>query len=383
MRKLRVGFVVDDGIDQINAGVQQHIITLGGWLEKNGHQVRYLAGETTKKDIANVYSLSKNLKVRFSGNKLSTPLPASKRRIKQILAKEKFDILHVQMPYSPFLAGRVINLAPKNVSIIGTFHIFPYNWLGRVGNRALGLWLHRNLKKIDQFISVSSAAQKFALGSYGIDSRIIPNLVDVQKYKANSRQKTDHQYLKLLFFGRLVPRKGCLQLLRAIAIIRTELPGYDFKLDVCGSGPMLSQLEQFVADNNLTNVVTFCGSDSFIPEEEKIAYMRAADIAIFPSYAGESFGIVLIEAMAAGAGVVIGGDNPGYRTVLGDIAGSIVEVKDPTQFASALKKIMQDKKLRQAIHENQQREVSKYDVDTVGKQIYAAYLDCINKRNVQ
>ncbi len=376
--KLKIGFVVDDGLDSPD-GVQQYVLTVGAWMKSQGHEVRYLAGETKRQDIPGLYSLTKNAKVRFSGNSLSTPLPASKSKIKQILIHEKFDILHIQVPYSPFCAGRVVRAADVNTVIVGTFHILPFNWLSRAGTWLLGRYLTLNLKKFNKMLSVSEPARLFAKKSFAIDSEVLPNPVRINSFKPSKPKAFSRKNVQLLFVGRLVPRKGCMQLLQAIEVLaRNQKVQQKFILDICGDGPLRSKLEQFVRDNNLSELVTFHG---FVSEEIKIKYMQQADIAIFPSYGGESFGIVLIEAMAAGAGIVIGGDNPGYRSVLVGMEDCIVNVHSPASFADSLSRFMMEPDIRSDLHTKQQKHVKNYDIGVVGSKLLKVYKGCISASN--
>src|SRR4051812_32795340 len=127
---MKIGFVFDDTLDSYD-GVAQYVKTLGTWLSSQGHEVRYLVGQTKMIQWSGgkVYSLSKNQKVIFNGNRLSIPIAASSRKIKKVLAEENFDILHVQVPYSPFMAQKVIKSAGENTAIIGTFHVAPLGFL--------------------------------------------------------------------------------------------------------------------------------------------------------------------------------------------------------------------------------------------------------------
>src|SRR3989344_2521716 len=139
-KSLSVGFLYDDSLDKPD-GVSQYVRTVGAWLSGQGHEVTYLVGETILKQWggAPVYSLSKNLTVKFNGNRVNTPLPASKKLISSVLDRHDFDIIHIQMPYSPFMAQKVINLLNPRIAIIGTFHIYPAGHLARVGSRVLKL----------------------------------------------------------------------------------------------------------------------------------------------------------------------------------------------------------------------------------------------------
>src|SRR5581483_12518242 len=117
----------------------------------------------------------------------------------------------------------------------------------------------------------------------------------------------DDNKLTVLYFGRLVARKGCLQLLEAVnELVSQQLSLPDFRVVICGSGPEKSKLEAYVSKHGLSPYVEFRG---FIKEEDKPSYYGSADIAVFPSYGGESFGIVLLEAMASGRAAVLAANN--------------------------------------------------------------------------
>lgn len=370
---LRIAFVLDDGLDSED-GVQQYIRSLGTYLIKKGHEVHYLVGETKRTDIKNVYPLAKNVRVTFNGNKLTIPLPANRRRIKKILAANRYDVLHVQIPYSPFFGAKVVRYAPKNTVVLGTFHILPYGTVASLGTRLLGQMLRRNLRRFDKHLAVSSAAQVFARRTFMINAEVLPNVVDITKFKP--KQTIQHfasSQIQLLFLGRLVERKGCSYLLNALALLHQNNPDIKFTLTVCGKGPLLANLEQQSKELGISDQVIFAG---FVSDEDKIQYLQKADVAIFPSYAGESFGIVLLEAMAAGAGVVLGGDNPGYRSVLGTIEDSLVDVRDTQKFMDTLRRIATDTALRNRLHNEQQAIVQQYGVETVGKKLLKTYRDC-------
>lgn len=367
---MKIGLVLDDGLDKPD-GVQQYVLSIGQWLSGQDHSVHYLVGETKRSDIANLHSLSHNVHVRFNRNHATMPLPAYRHRLKELLKQEQFDVLHVQMPYSPFLAGRLIKASAAKTAIVGTFHILPFSRVNAVGTHLLGLLLRRNLRRFNSVISVSPAAQAFARSSLGVDSIVIPNAVDVQLFALGTPlEKYKDGQLTILFLGRLVERKGCQYLLEAVNNLQASGKFNSAKLIICGRGPLEAELKKYVAGNNLGKLVQFTG---FVDEEDKANYLASADIAVFPSTGGESFGIVLVEAMAAGAGVVLGGDNPGYRSVLGSQPDLLVTPKDTTSFATHLEKLMNDAALRQRLHVWQQSEVKKYDVGVVGSQIVHVY----------
>lgn len=371
--RLRIGFVLDDGLDKPD-GVQQNILTLGSWLTLQGHDVYYIVGETFRTDLANVIILSKNIKVNFNGNSLTIPLLSSSKKITDTVNK-KFDIIHVQVPYSPLMSARLINRLDEKTKVIGTFHILPTGKISYFGTKLLGIWLIRNLKKFDKHLAVSPPAKDFAQQTFNIKCEVLPNPVDLDKYRPSDIVKKNDDVVKLLFVGRLVSRKGCKYLLEAINKIVIENNTKNaFHLDICGDGLLRKNLEAYVAKNNLNNYVTFHG---FVDEDKKILMMQRADISIFPSVSGESFGIVLLEAMAAG-GIVLGGNNPGYSTILSKSTESLIDVKDIDKFSLKLANLISSRIDRQRIYRSQQELVKQYDVNVVGKNLLAIYKDCIS-----
>lgn len=368
---MKVGFVFDDTLDSYD-GVSQYVKTLGAWLSSQGHTVRYLVGETKLQEWAGgkVYSMSKNQKVVFNGNHLSVPLPASGKKIKEILKAEKFDVLHVQTPYSPFMAQKIINAADESTAIIGTFHIAPLGFLSEWGSRGLKILYGRSLKKFDKILAVSQPADNFAKRAYGLDATISPNVIEYSRFASVKNSKKDPN--TILFFGRLVKRKGAKQMINAFSILYEH--NKKAKLVIAGKGPEMQDLKNLTKELSLEKVVKFIG---FIEESEKPRLLAGAEIVCYPSIGGESFGIVLLEAMAAGAGVVIGGDNAGYKSVLGERFELLFDPNNALSFAGKLSELMENKRLRKELHDWQQQEVERYDVNTVGPKLLKVYKDAI------
>lgn len=372
---LKIAFVLDDSLDKPD-GVQQYVLTLGEWLRQNGHDVHYLVGETARTDIPNVHSLSRNVGVRFNQNRMSIPLPASRRAIRNLLEQEKFDVVHVQMPYSPQLAGRVVSSAPGKTAVAGTFHIAPHSKLVHVGNRLLRQVVGGSLGRFDEIVSVSPVAQDFAYKTFGVESSVIPNTIRLEPfYRAKPFTKYAHTKT-IVFLGRLVERKGCMQLLQAIAELRRQKPG-DFKVLICGIGPLESTLKAYVRQHKLTEIVEFVG---FVTEADKPRYLASADLAVFPSTGGESFGIVLLEAMAAARGVVLAGNNPGYSSVLGDHPEVMFDPYNTPQLAKKLQMYLTDDAARARARSWQQQFVRQFDVPNVAAHILAMYDQALRKR---
>lgn len=370
---MKIAFVFDDTLDNPD-GIQQYMFSLADYYTSQGHEVHYLAGQTARTDIPNVHSLSRNIKVQFNGNRLSIPLWGSTKRIKQVLAAEKFDVLHVQVPYHPLMAGRIIKAAPAATSVVGTFHIAPYSALATAGSWLLGKWSSwsGSLGRFNGMVSVSPAAADLARRTFGLNTEVVPNVFDYDRFhEAKPLPQYDDDIRTILFLGRLVKRKGCMTLLQAVYALRTDGRDYPpFRVVICGGGQLEFTLREYVKRNDLDDVVTFAGR---ISEEDKPRYMASADIAAFPSSGGESFGIVLLEAMASGRAAVLGGDNPGYRSVLGLRPDLLCNAKDANALAEKLSARLLNDSLRQADALWGSNDAKQYDAAIVGAKLLKLY----------
>ncbi len=374
---MKIGLVFDASLDKTD-GVAQYVLTVGNWLERQGHEVHYLVGETVRTDLPNLHSLSRNVSVRANQNRILTPLPAKLQPIKQILSDIPFDILHVQMPYSPFMAARVVKAAGPKTAIVGTFHIAPASRMVKTGTQLLGWWLRRNLKRFAGFISVSPPAQEFAQQTFGIESEVIPCTAPLGNFFGTKPLAEYKKQRTVVFLGRLVERKGCQHLLAAVAKLqRDKAWPSDAKVVICGSGPMQLALTQLVHEAGLTDVVDFKG---FISEADKPRYLASADVVAFPSTGGESFGIVLLEAMAASPGVVLAGNNPGYASVIHHHPENLFDPHDTDKFAELLLHWLSNEAARQKAHEWQEQYAQEFTPDVVGKKILAVYKQALRKQ---
>lgn len=368
-RNLNVGLIFDDSLDS-NDGVSQNVKALGAWLTSRGHNVSYLVGETKMNTWAGgkVYSLSKNISVRFNGNKLSIPLFAKKAAIKKALSANDYDVLHITVPYSPMMGARVIKMAGPKTAVVGTFHILPSGALSKVGSKMLGLLSKPGLRRMAEIVSTSQPAAVFAKQTYGLKGGVIPNPVDTAKFKVNLASWRKADKTKIVFLGRLVKRKGAAQLIEAFAeLIKT---GSTADLLIASDGPERLKLESKVKTLGLTERVKFLG---YIDEDDKPKLLASANIACFPSLYGESFGIVLIEAMAAGSKTILAGDNPGYRSVMSDQPMTLIDANDTQAFADRLARLLEDDDLAKKIHDWQTKTVGQYDINVVGAQVEALY----------
>jgi phosphatidylinositol alpha-mannosyltransferase len=369
-RPLTIGLVFDDSLDRPD-GVQQYVLGVGNWLASQGHEVHYLVGETRRSDIPNVHSLARNINVRFNGNRLSIPRPASRRAIRRVLQEHRFDVLHVMMPYSPMFAAKVIRLAPPETVVSGIFHILPQTNLVRWATHLLGWWLWLSLRRFDVVFATSTASKIFAQAAFHRqDVAVSPNVVDLAQFQAaQALERYRDDTATVVFLGRLVPRKGCQDLLTAAALLRQEYQ-HSFRLVICGKGPLEADLKAQAAKLGVADITEFTG---FISEEDKPRYLASADIAVFPSTGGESFGIVLIEAMAANHPVVLAAGNAGYAAVMQPRPQQLFAPHDTTALAAQLRYFLEGQAPAAAARAWQQQYVKQFDTATVGAQLLAEF----------
>ncbi len=370
---MKVGFVLDDSLDKPD-GVQQYVITLGEWLRGQGHEVHYLVGQTRRRDLPHIHSLARNINVKFNKNRLSIPLPVNKVKLGKFLNREKFDVLHVQMPHSPMFGARVVRLAPQGTTIVGTFHVLPFSFKERFGTRLLGLYLRRNIKRFNVVLAVSAPAAHFAHKTFKVRPYVLPNVVRLHHFAGGKRlRKYDDGKVNIMFLGRLVERKGCMELLEALEKLHKKHLLMNVRVVIGGKGPLFGKLEQYVKQHHLGTVVHFAG---FISEDDKPNFLASAHIAIFPSLGGEAFGIVLIEAMAAGAEVVLAGKNRGYASVITK-KEQLIRPQNSAELVKTLKHYIFNSPARRRAHKWQQEAVQAYDVAVIGKQLILIYKEVL------
>ncbi len=380
-KPLKIGFVFDDTLDAPD-GVQQHIIMLGREYARRGCEVHYLVGEThdalsdPRFDFAHIHPLSRNVKVKFNSNRMRIPLPAPRKPIRELLGRERFDVLHVQAPYSPFMAGRVLHEVGRvspSTCVFATYHIAVDSAVAKAGGMVLGRVINaRSARRIDRSLAVSRVAAAYAHETAGVAATVVPNPIDVQTMRENAKG-TRPQPHHVVFLGRFVERKGANVLLDAIDWgERHGMFPDDLRVTMAGKGPLLDAARERAA--SLHTPVRFLGA---IPEEDKAAFLASGQVAVFPATGAESFGIVLLEAIAAGSGVVLAGDNPGYRSTMMDNDDVLVDVTGAHRaehLARAIAKACTDDVWASRVHEwEQETLLGAYDVRNVASTLLSMY----------
>jgi len=315
----------------IPGGVLEHVQAQASELRRRGHTVTIITPKpraTKTSPPQGVVFIGKSTRVRTVMHTSSDVSAAAELAvITKLFSEHSFDILHLHEPEVPFLGLQLLTKSP--CPVVGTFHAaLPENVMGKSFVGSVGPYIRSIAKQLDAVTVVSPAAAKM-LGAKDTVLHTITNGLDLRLYKPFNMPRRSNN---VLFVGRLEKRKGPRHLLQAYKELLKTNP--QASLDIAGDGPLRSSLERFVSSNNLTGV-KFHG---FVSVEKKQQLMATCGVFTSPALYGESFGIVLVEAMAMGAGV-IAGDNPGYSFVMA--AGGELGLVDPTDVKAFAKKLDQ------------------------------------------
>lgn len=322
-----------------NGGVAQHVRFLYENLRQRGHDVRVLTAShgPQRSSEGDIIRLGVGFSVPINAS-MGT-LTFSPRYLSQIgamLDREQFDMLHFHEPFVPFLS---LFLLRESASVnVATFHAYAgFSPSYEFGSRALRGYAAR----LHGRIAVSAAARHFIDRFFPGDYKVIPNGVDVGRFAgAVPIARWQDGTPNVLFVGRHEPRKGLLDLLKAHRILRKT--GSQTRLLVVGSGPQEREARRYVATRGLQGV-EFLGR---VSDAQKAQLFRTADVFASPATGGESFGIVLLEAMAAGTPIVCS-DIHGYKGVVRrGREGLLVPPRDPKELALAIHRLLDDPTLR-------------------------------------
>jgi phosphatidylinositol alpha-mannosyltransferase len=289
-----------------------------------------------------------------------------KHQAREILEEQRFDVLHFHEPFVPFLSPTVLDQSRDTVNV-ATFHAFggfsPSYWIGK---RFAG----RLADKLHGRIAVSGAARHFISRYFPGEYRIIPNGVDLERFaNAEPLEALRDGTLNILFVGRFEERKGLIHLLRAYNRLRKRK--VDARLLVIGAGPKLREYRRYVGLRGIRDV-EWLGR---VSDEEKVRYFASADIFCAPNTGQESFGIVLLEAMAAGTPIVASDIHGFKRVVERNVQGLLVEPKNPRALAAALYSLARDPDLRHEMGEAGRRRAPEFSWDRVTERIVDFYYE--------
>lgn len=351
-------------------GVTAHISHLEREFTRMGHQVRIIAPSSKDKDqLAQERVLKVGSVIPIPANGSVARITLSLRmssRVKQYLEAEQFDIVHLHEPLVPGLPLTVLHHS-KAVNI-GTFHAY---WGLNIGYFYANPVLKRFFKKLHGRIAVSPAAARFVSRHFPAEYEIIPNGIDVERFGPGVEPLPEFRdgKLNILFVGRLERRKGFKYLIKAFRRVKQELPNTRLLVAGAYSEKAQRRYEEFVIDHGLADVC-FLG---YLPPEKLAQCYRTADVFCAPSTGGESFGIVLLEAMASGRAIVAS-DIEGYRSVVSHgVDGILVRPKDEEALAAALIQVLLDANLREAMGTNGWLKSQDYSWSKVAQRVLNYY----------
>lgn len=348
-------------------GVKDHVENLADHLSAD-HEVKILAPASEPVDDPRVEPAGRPLPVRYNRSIAPVALsPLSGRQILEALASFEPHVTHVHEPLAPTVSASVTAFADG--PLVGTFHTWSDK---RLAYRAVAPLARRMVRRLDLRIAVSPAAQQYAGGALRLPMghfRVVPNGVAVDRFADAEPlpELTDPERPLVLFVGRLEPRKGLAVLIRGFLRLRATVPRA--RLCVVGEGPERERCQDMVPPSIRPDVL-FVGR---VGRDELPRYHASADVFASPATGGESFGIVLLEAMAAGLPIVAS-DIPGYRTVMKEgRQGRLVRPQDGVALAEALESLLGNERLRAAMAAEGRATAQRYAWPVVGARIAELY----------
>ena len=305
-----------------------------------GHDVRIITSShgLQKSSEGDILRIGKGFSVPFNGSiGTVTVSPTYLGQMREVLERERFDVLHFHEPFVPFLS--LVTLTVSTSVNVATFHAFGgLSASYEFGRRFLGHYAG----KLHGRIAVSPAARHFISRYFPGEYKILPNGVEPSRYRgAVPIARYRDGVPNILFVGRMEPRKGLIHLLRAFR--KLQLDGVSARLIVVGTGPGDREARRYVLTRHLENV-EFLGR---VSEAEKRQLFKTADVFVSPATGRESFGIVLLEAMSAGLPSVATRVEGVDEVIEDGVQGLLVPPQDQDALAAALVKLIADPALRQ------------------------------------
>ena len=373
---MKIGIVCPYNVFK-GGGVQEYVLGLRDGLTAAGHQAWIITPQPRDykgPKIPGILMLGGSTPIRAFHTYSQVSASVDIDKLEEALKVYKFDILHFHEPWVPMLSRQILT---RSASInIGTFHAaMSERRTSRTLERVITPYTKSLLKHLDILTAVSPVATNYVKSLTARKIYIIPNGINIEKYKPAKAHKSESSQKTIFYIGRLEKRKAVDQLLRAFEMIQKYDSGY--KLKVAGDGPQRLELIELSKELKLKNV-EFLGQ---VEENEKIKLLQTSDVFCSPALYGESFGIVLLEAMAAGC-VVVAGANAGYESVLsGTGQTSLVNPKDTKEFARKLMIMASNQAIRKVWLEWAEDEVKQYSYDNIVSKYLMLYKLAYDKRH--
>lgn len=357
-------------------GVKEHVLALEEEYLKRGFYVKVITPLPSDYDGPiddKIITLgTSRTSTAFAGTAWQWAFSVDTDAIDEVFASEQFDVLHFHEPMVP-LWGRQLVMRSISANVATMHGRFYDNMKAKTVSTVVTPYTKPMLKYFDAFTAAAEVATEYFRTLSRKPITIIPNGIDLAKYSRSSTKqpKTDGSRREIFYVGRLENRKGVKYLLKAFNELAKAHA--DTHLIIAGSGPDDDKLRALVEELAIP-LVTFLG---YIDEATKIRHLHTADLACFPSPYGESFGIVLLEAMAAGTPTVAG-DNIGYAGLMkGRGALSLVNPRDTIDFARRLELMLYDEQLRQLWCDWAKDYVKQFDWPIIADQYLKVYKQAI------
>jgi len=348
-------------------GVTEHVHHLASGLRRRGCTVKILApcsDPDYEEGHPDFIRIGRPFPIPMHGSiariTLSLRLAAG---VKRLLRDEAFDVVHLHEPLMPALPLTVLRFSPT--INIGTFHAYARSNIGYYYGKPL---LKRYARRLHERLAVSEPARQFVSRYFPGDYHVVPNGIDLALFRQQPPLPAYRDgKLNLLFVGRLEHRKGLGYLLRAYMRLRRERD--DVRLIVVGDGPYRRWYARWVQRNEIPDVAMV----GFVDASVKPRYYATADVFCAPNTGDESFGMVLLEAMAAGKPIVAS-DIAGFRQVIHSGGeGLLVPRKSQHQLVAAIKLLLDDPDLRARLARTGLQTVQQYDWDRVINRVLEIY----------
>jgi phosphatidyl-myo-inositol alpha-mannosyltransferase len=347
---------------QAPGGVRTQVAGLAEALRRRGHHVDIVAAGRPSGSMPGLTLVGTAVPLRSNGSIARITLsPLSGRRVRRALAAGHYDVVHLHEPLVPLAA--MLALRHRDSTLVGTFHMYSTRFLPYLLFAPL---LRRPARRLSSRIAVSEPARRCAAAVCPGDIVVIPNGINVRTVPPDAARATSAA--RIIFIGRNEPRKGLAVLLRALR----EVPA-DIELHLIGVAPGELEYAGLSAGDRAR-----VHAHGRVDDHERHRLLRGADALCAPSLGGESFGLVLTEAMAEGV-PVIATAIPGYREVLPEDCGRLVPPGDHEALARALVEVLTDADLRRRMGAAGTQSVADFDWDAVSARVDEEYRRAIRE----
>ncbi len=358
-------------------GVTHHICHLAEHFTRMGHDIKVIAPASTAiSNLADKFiPVGKPRPIPVSGSIARITIsPWLSSRIKAILNREEFDIIHLHEPLMPMLCTTVLRLS--QTTNVATFHASGARSWYNYGSPLAKLLLKKWFRKLNGRIAVSDLAMNCVNKHFPADYHIIPNGIDLKHFSPDVLPFDEFcdGKLNILFVGRLEKRKGLDYLLKSYQQVKQEVP--NSRLIIVGPGTRLRRKYEKQVKQGILEDVVFIG---YAPYDDLPRYYKTADIFCAPATGWESFGIILLEAMAIGK-PIIASNVEGYASLITHgVEGYLVPPKDEKGLARSLISLLRDESLRREMGAKGQLKAREYTWEDIAQRLLDYYADVLGE----